>query len=498
MFGLSKAAMTYVISAIAALIGVGTIAYQSWKSQTPPAPAPTPAIATAPAAPVAATPSPPTATQPAAAPAPAQQIAAVPPPAAPATTAPATAPAAPPPSATVAPTTPQQSAAVQTPAPAPAAPQAAARGEPLPEFDVVRVEPTGGAVVAGRAAPNSKVVLLNKGQEIASVQSDANGQFVIVPLELPPGDHILALGNERSGARVDSTQNVTVSVPQRGGGNTLVALAEPDKPTRILSDPSRPAATSGQQVAAAPPPSAGVSAPTPAIDPSSVTFRTVEADESGGFFATGTGTAGATIRLYLNDISVATVTSGADRQWSLRIERGMAPGAYRVRADLVDASGNVLARAEVPFDYPDRRVAAAPAVPVPPSRPADLPGASPATPATPATAELPAVAAAPQPAASPAPAAPVSAPAAPAVSTANTEPAKAPEPAPNASANAVVPEIQTVTVVRGDNLWRISRKMLGRGMRYTQIYEANTAQIRDPRLIYPNQILVVPGAQQAN
>ena len=290
MFGLSKAAMTYVISAVVALISIGTIAYQSWKGSQPPSVAPAPVVATAPATP-SATPAPvanpttaaPTAAAPA--PAPAQQIAAVPPPAA-APVAPPTAPAAtatPPGPASAAPTPApapaqpaQQSAALPS---APAAPAAApaVTTEPRPEFDVVRVEPTGGAVVAGRASPNSKVVLLNKGQEIASVQTDANGQFVIVPLELPPGDHILALGNERSGARVDSTQNVTVSVPQRGGGNTLVALAEPDKPTRILSDPSRPAGAPSQPVAAAPPPSAGVTAPTPPVDPSSVTFRTVEA-----------------------------------------------------------------------------------------------------------------------------------------------------------------------------------------------------------------------------
>jgi nucleoid-associated protein YgaU len=36
--------------------------------------------------------------------------------------------------------------------------------------------------------------------------------------------------------------------------------------------------------------------------------------------------------------------------------------------------------------------------------------------------------------------------------------------------------------------------MLGRGVRYTQIYEANASQIRDPDLIYPKQIFVIPGA----
>jgi nucleoid-associated protein YgaU len=59
---------------------------------------------------------------------------------------------------------------------------------------------------------------------------------------------------------------------------------------------------------------------------------------------------------------------------------------------------------------------------------------------------------------------------------------------------AVVPEIRTVTIVRGDNLWRISRKTYGRGHRYTVIYDANTDQIRDPNLIYPGQIFVTPQA----
>ena len=65
--------------------------------------------------------------------------------------------------------------------------------------------------------------------------------------------------------------------------------------------------------------------------------------------------------------------------------------------------------------------------------------------------------------------------------------------AKDSSANdAVIAAISTVTVVHGDSLWRISRKVLGRGIRYTQIYAANASQIRDPRLIYPGQVLVTP------
>ena len=64
--------------------------------------------------------------------------------------------------------------------------------------------------------------------------------------------------------------------------------------------------------------------------------------------------------------------------------------------------------------------------------------------------------------------------------------------------HVVIEQVRTANVVRGDSLWRISRKMLGQGVRYTQIYEANNAQIRNPHRIYPGQVLVVPkqGAQQ--
>jgi nucleoid-associated protein YgaU len=56
----------------------------------------------------------------------------------------------------------------------------------------------------------------------------------------------------------------------------------------------------------------------------------------------------------------------------------------------------------------------------------------------------------------------------------------------------VIPEIATAAVSRGDSLWRISRLRLGKGTRYTIIYEANANQIRNPNLIYPGQVLVMP------
>ena len=50
-----------------------------------------------------------------------------------------------------------------------------------------------------------------------------------------------------------------------------------------------------------------------------------------------------------------------------------------------------------------------------------------------------------------------------------------------------------VVVQPGNSLWRIARRLYGQGIRYTTIFLANQGQIRDPALIYPGQIFVVPG-----
>ena len=46
----------------------------------------------------------------------------------------------------------------------------------------------------------------------------------------------------------------------------------------------------------------------------------------------------------------------------------------------------------------------------------------------------------------------------------------------------------------GSNLWRIAREVYGRGARNMAIYEANRDQIRNPDVIFPGQILILPGA----
>ena len=50
----------------------------------------------------------------------------------------------------------------------------------------------------------------------------------------------------------------------------------------------------------------------------------------------------------------------------------------------------------------------------------------------------------------------------------------------------------TVTVQSGNSLWRIARRILGKGIKYIEIYEKNKNQIKNPNLIYPGQVFIIP------
>jgi nucleoid-associated protein YgaU len=52
--------------------------------------------------------------------------------------------------------------------------------------------------------------------------------------------------------------------------------------------------------------------------------------------------------------------------------------------------------------------------------------------------------------------------------------------------------VRLVTVQPGNTLWGISRRSYGEGTLYVRVFEANRQRIRDPDLIYPGQVFTVP------
>jgi nucleoid-associated protein YgaU len=377
----------------------------------------------------------------------------------------------------------------------------AAPPEPgTPSFDVVRIEPNGESVIAGRGVPGATIELLRDGQVHARVAADGSGLFAFVPPVLPPGSHQITLQSiAPDGTRQRSRDSITVGIAEGRNTRPLVALTSPDKPTVVLSSPEpldaktaeapgSPASADQQQASAGPPSPTGSIAGSGAGSPrQSVKIVTVEAEDGGRLFVSGQAAAGATVRLYLNETFIAPGGVGGDGSVSFAIGRGVKPGEYRIRLDDVDpVSGSVKSRAEVAFNVPTPVLVPAPPAVQPP-----------------VTNPLPAVTARATPPAAPAGRPTASDPASTADPAARANPQVAsavPEPRDLPPGAVVIPDINTSIISRGDNLWRLSQRTYGNGLRYTVIFGANRGQIRNPNLIYPGQVFVLPAdsAQKAN
>ena len=84
-----------------------------------------------------------------------------------------------------------------------------------PVFDIARVERTGDAVIAGRAAPGAIVELLRNGEPHDRAVADPSGQFVMVPPRLPSGNYELTLRSKLpDGTFATSKQGVVVAVDE--------------------------------------------------------------------------------------------------------------------------------------------------------------------------------------------------------------------------------------------------------------------------------------------
>lgn len=354
-----------------------------------------------------------------------------------------------------------QPAATAAPAPAlapVAKPATTATAQPTPpapapekpSFDIVRVSPQGDTVVAGRAAAGAEVTLKSNGQAIGSTTADASGQFVILPDKpLGPGGRELTLSaRDAAGDQTTGSAPVIVAMPAQPGAPSASGPAAVAAPAAGTAAPALIGAHPG--VAPAPLPGGmplvmlaptgaaprilqGPGAPTKSASPGVVRLGlgVVDYDATGKIRFAGNAPPGATIRLYIDNHPVAEVTADADGHWTAEPSQPVAPGTHILRLDQIAPGSSVVeARIQLPFQRAD--LSAHAATPASPSAPAGQPATSP---------------------------------------------------------------VPTQIIVQPtQNLWRIARGAYGEGIRYTDIYAANSNQIRDPNLIYPGQIFTLPPA----
>ena len=338
-------------------------------------------------------------------------------------------------------------------------------------------------------------------------------------------------------APAGSEQEQAAPADDTGNREEQVALASPTEPA--IEQAVRPAPET--------------TAPAPSPDRPTVRVEAVEI-EGRKVFVAGQASPKMVVRVYANEYLLGETVASAGGRFLIETERDLPVGDYIIRADLLDDGGRkVVARAAVPFQreegesiaavappvsespavvapapMPEPKAAPAPAAEIVANEPSKMPttGTEKSPPAEQAAsappapgADAPVVAEKPagQPAPAPGPSAaqdvaaagpvPAKTPAVPTATTpadapaqekvAAADPAVAPgsgEPAEPAEITA--PKLQSVQgaviIRRGDTLWRISRRVYGRGGRYSTIYVANQDQIADPDRIWPGQVFRVP------
>ena len=295
--------------------------------------------------------------------------------------------------------------------------------ESTPSFDVVRVDPAGTLVMAGRAAAGSEVTVTSNGQVIGTGTADENGEWVILPTApIPAGNHELTLSARLpDGRSLDADREVMLAVPETGknvagetaqatGGSLAVSVPKDNNGGAVvLQQPQATTPTTAE-------PSV-VDAEPSGIASGALVLDTVDYDDKGAVIIGGRGSLGATIQVYLDNALIgATQVDGAGR-WQVAPTGSVTPRLHTLRVDQIGTDGRVVARVESPF----------------------------------LRAEL-----------------------------------------------VELPADQAFIVQPGNSLWRIARRSYGEGLRYTVIYEANRAQIRNPDLIYPGQVFAIPPQTQSN
>lgn len=289
------------------------------------------------------------------------------------------------------------------PAPAAGSPPGSPLANPTkPTFDIVRVNPQGDTVIAGRAAPNSEIVVMQGDKIIGRARADKRGEWVLVPQSpIAAGTHKLNVVTKLAdGTEISSDQSVVVVVPERGKDVAGKATSR----------------ASGSLAVAIP--KAVGQAPVVLQSPGGIgnTGLSLDAIDYGrrgdNLGLSGRAPASAEVRVYLDNRLIGRATADDKGIWRLNPDIQIPAGLYRMRVDRIDGAGKVAERVELPFSR---------AAPV-----HDL------------------------------------------------------------------AEGTVVFVQPGNSLWRLARRTYGQGLRYTEIYEANKDQIRDPHLIYPGQAFVLP------
>ncbi|MDR0319339.1 MAG: LysM peptidoglycan-binding domain-containing protein [Rickettsiales bacterium] len=253
-----------------------------------------------------------------------------------------------------------------------------------PTFDMVRTQPGGGLVVAGKFLPASKVQIEINKKVVGKETGNDKGEFAFSsPKKFKPGNYIIRLLNEDGS--IASKDSVFVYIASEKNGASL-SLLMTETGSKFLQAPD--------------------------ISDGSLAIKKIDYLDGGRVRISGRGLPRLNVTATLDGKVVGAAKVGDDKSFGIDGDFAdfRADRDYTIEVKMTDDLGNMVEVISHKFNLPESRDG----------------------------------------------------------------------------------EASYYTVKRGDCLWIISRHKYGRGILYTQIFEANTAKIKDPHWIYPKQVFVLP------
>jgi LysM repeat protein len=199
----------------------------------------------------------------------------------------------------------------------------------LPTFDVVRINPDGDAVIAGRATPGAMVAVLDGDVLLGSVKADGRGEWVFLPSKaLEPGNRELSLRETNPDGSVMTSKDVVILVvpePEKksDGAIALSMSVDGTGPSKALQ--------------------------TPGSEDLVLSIDAVNYDEKGNLSLSGKAPADAAVYLYLDNKFLGNTEANENGLWYLSPTITVDPGVYQLRADQVGPNKKVLNRVTIPF-----------------------------------------------------------------------------------------------------------------------------------------------------
>jgi len=209
-----------------------------------------------------------------------------------------------------------------------------------PSFDVVRVDETGMAVIAGTAVPNSTVTVIIDGEEVGEAVASNAGEFVAI-VQTPPAENAqnIELQAEIDGELQFSNESIIIlPVLQTVSTESLnESVVETVAPTIIKATPEAITIVhSGAQTL---------------ID--YISIDSISYNEVGDVDLAGRGVPNQNVIVYVDSTAIIKAEISTTGTWKTTLQNLQA-GQYTLRVDQVDLAGKVTSRMETPFQrvYP--------------------------------------------------------------------------------------------------------------------------------------------------